>query len=101
MKKNDNVNEEQSINEKIVEITWWAFPNFEVKDGVIGKYEQEIASAFMAKNPNIKVNVEMLSYENGEEKINYAIESNSTPDVLYDSPGRIINYGKKGILQTF
>ncbi|MDY3208040.1 ABC transporter substrate-binding protein [Clostridium baratii] len=80
------------------EITWWAFPNFETKDGVVGKYEEEIAKAFMEKNPDIKVNVEMLSFNGGGEKINAAIASKSAPDVLYDAPGRIIDYARIGAL---
>lgn len=85
-------------SDKKVEITWWAFPNFETKDDVVGKYEEELADAFMAKNPNIKVNVEMLSFNGGGEKINAAIASNSAPDVLYDAPGRIIDYARQGVL---
>lgn len=95
--KSDNNKEEVVVNKK-VEITWWAFPNFETKDGVVGKYEKEIADAFMKKNSDIKVNVEMLSYNDGEEKINEAIASNSQPDVLYDAPGRIIDYARQGLL---
>ena len=85
-------------DQKPVEITWWAFPNFETKDGVVGKYEEELAQAFTAKNTNIKVKVEMLSFNGGGEKINAAIASNSAPDVLYDAPGRIIDYARKGVL---
>lgn len=87
-----------AAGDKPVEITWWAFPNFETKDGVVGKYEEELAAAFNAKNPNIKVKVEMLSFNGGGEKINAAIASNSAPDVLYDAPGRIIDYARKGVL---
>lgn len=86
--------------QKTVEITWWAFPNFETKDGVVGKYEEDLVAAFTAKNPNIKVKVEMLSFTGGGEKINAAIASNSAPDVLYDAPGRIIDYARQGVLAT-
>ncbi len=98
---NGNSNNEDKggdSSEKNVEITWWAFPNFETKDDVVGKYEEELADAFMAKNPNIKVKVEMLSFNGGGEKINAAIASNSAPDVLYDAPGRIIDYARQGVL---
>ena len=98
MNNDNDIESEKASNDKNVEITWWAFPNFKTKDGVVGEYEENIVDAFMDKNPNIKVNVEMLSFEDGEEKINSAILSNSTPDVLYDAPGRIINYAKKDLL---
>ncbi len=98
--KNQNTNDGKgaSTDHKQVEITWWAFPNFETKDGVVGKYEEELAEAFTAKNPNIKVSVEMLSFNGGGEKINAAIASNSAPDILYDAPGRIIDYARQGVL---
>jgi len=81
-----------------VEITWWNFPNFEVLDGQVGKYEGELIKAFEEKNSNIKVNVEMISFNNGSEKINAAIASKSAPDILYDAPGRIIDYARQGVL---
>lgn len=98
--KNQNTNDGKgaSTDHKQVEITWWAFPNFETKDGVVGKYEEELAEAFTDKNPNIKVSVEMLSFNGGGEKINAAIASNSAPDILYDAPGRIIDYARQGVL---
>ena len=99
-KGNENAGGDKGASDKPVEITWWAFPNFETKDGVVGKYEEELAAAFTAKNPNIKVNVEMLSFTGGGEKINAAIASNSAPDVLYDAPGRIIDYARQGVLAT-
>ncbi|MEG0616333.1 MAG: extracellular solute-binding protein [Oscillospiraceae bacterium] len=81
-----------------VEITWWAFPTFAKVDDTVGKYEQAVADAFMAKNPNIKVKVEMIDFKTGPDKIATAIQGNTTPDVLFDAPGRIIGYGKDGVL---
>ncbi|MEG1104685.1 MAG: extracellular solute-binding protein [Oscillospiraceae bacterium] len=83
---------------KDVEITWWAFPVFAQVDGTVGKYEQSIADAFMAKNPNIKVKVEMIDFTSGPEKIATAIQGGTAPDVLFDAPGRIVDYGKSGAL---
>ena len=90
--------EDASASAEKVEITWWNFPNFEVVDGQVGKYEEGLIKAFEEKNPNIKVNVEMISFTNGTEKINAAIASKSAPDVLYDAPGRIIDYARQGVL---
>lgn len=84
-----------------VEITWWNYPNFSVMDGEVGKYEKEIVKAFNKKYPDIKVKVEMLSYNGGPEKVNAAIASKSQPDMIYDYPGRIIDYGKQGLLADF
>jgi multiple sugar transport system substrate-binding protein len=83
---------------KQVEITWWNYPSWDMLDGEVGKYEKEIIKAFNQKNPNIKVNLEMLNFNDGPQKVNVAIASKSTPDVIYDYPGRILDYGKQGIL---
>ncbi|WP_284645196.1 ABC transporter substrate-binding protein [Paenibacillus silviterrae] len=83
---------------KPVEITWWNFPNFQPLDGEVGKYEKQIIAAFNKKYPEIKVNLEMITFEGGPQKLNVAIASNTAPDVIYDAPGRIIDWGKKKLL---
>ncbi|MVX59274.1 extracellular solute-binding protein [Streptococcus danieliae] len=82
------------------EITWWAFPVFtqeKAEDGV-GTYEKSIIEAFEKQNPDVKVNLEMIDFKSGPEKITTAIEAGTAPDVLFDAPGRIIQYGKNGKL---
>jgi len=80
------------------EITWWAFPLFTSESGTSGDYEQSLVAEFNKKYPNIKVNVEMIDYTNGPEKIITAVEGGTAPDVLLDAPGRIIDYGTSGYL---
>ncbi|CAI6066585.1 ABC transporter substrate-binding protein [Cohnella sp. JJ-181] len=87
-----------SAEAKPVEITWWNFPNYQALDGEVGKYEKQIIAAFNGKYPNIKVNLEMITFDGGPEKLNVAIATNSAPDVIYDAPGRIVDWGKKGLL---
>ena len=76
------------------EITWWAFPTFGVDSG----YEQEVAEAFMAANPDVKVNIEIIDFTAGPDKLTAAISAGTAPDVLFDAPGRIIEYGNAGYL---
>lgn len=96
--KDDSTKVPASSDAKSVEITWWNFPNFQALDGEVGKYEEGIIAAFQEKNPDIKVNLEMLTFEGGPEKLNVAIATNTAPDVIYDAPGRIIDWGKKDLL---
>ncbi len=77
-----------------VAITWWAFPTFGVDSG----YEQELADAFMAANPDITVTVEIIDFQSGPDKLTAAMTSGTAPDVLFDAPGRIIEYGNGGYL---
>lgn len=82
------------------EITWWAFPTFtqENADDGVGTYEQKIIDAFEKENPDISVKLETVDFTSGPEKITTAIEAGTMADVLFDAPGRIIEYGKNGKL---
>ncbi|URN95041.1 MAG: extracellular solute-binding protein [Candidatus Pristimantibacillus lignocellulolyticus] len=83
-----------------VEITWWNFPNFTALDGEVGKFEKQIIAAFNEKHPEITVNLEMLTFDGGPEKLNVAIATKTAPDVIYDAPGRIIDWAKKDLLAS-
>ncbi|MDQ6422134.1 sugar ABC transporter substrate-binding protein [Paenibacillus sp. LHD-117] len=89
---------ETPANADPVEITWWNFPSYQPLDGEVGKYEKEIIAAFNKKYPEIKVNLEMITFDGGPEKLNVAISTNSAPDLIYDAPGRIIDWAKKDLL---
>ena len=77
-----------------VEITWWAFPTFGVNSG----YEEELIAAFNEVHPEIKVNLSIIDFTGGPDQLTSAIEANTAPDVLFDAPGRIVEYGKAGKL---
>ncbi|MBD7968485.1 extracellular solute-binding protein [Paenibacillus gallinarum] len=93
-----NTAEKPADTNKPVEITWWNFPTYQALDGEVGKYEKQLIEAFNQKHPEIKVNLEMITYDGGPEKLNVAIATNSAPDVIYDAPGRIIDWAKKDLL---
>ncbi|MDD3839905.1 MAG: sugar ABC transporter substrate-binding protein [Clostridia bacterium] len=82
-----------------VEIVWWQYPRYtNVGEKEVGDFENEIIADFEEENPNIKVKIEMIPWNGGPEKVNVAIASNNTPDILFDYPGRIIGYGIQGAL---
>ena len=85
---------EEGTPEGVTEITWWAFPTFGVDSG----YEQQVADAFMAANPDVKVNVEIIDFTSGADALTSAITAGTAHDVLFDAPGRIIEYGNAGNL---
>lgn len=88
------------ITQMKAEIIWWAFPTFaqENADDPAGTYEQKVIDAFNQKYPNIKVTLQTIDFTSGPDAITAAIEGNAAPDVLFDAPGRIIEYGKNGKL---
>ena len=79
-----------------VEISLWTYP--------IGKWVDEetvksLIADFNAVYPNITVNVEYLDYQNGDDKVNTAIEGGQAPDIIMEGPERLIAiWGAKGLM---
>ena len=77
-----------------VEISLWTYPI-----GNWGKQEvvDQLLAKFNAAYPNIKVTVEYLTYTDGDDKVNTAIEGNAAPDIVMEGPERLVaNWGAKG-----
>ena len=75
------------------EITLWTYPiggwgNQETVDALMAAFEAETG---------IKVTVEYLTYADGDDKVNTAIEGNAAPDLIMEGPERLVaNWGAKG-----
>ena len=76
------------------EITLWTYP--------IGSWSQsevvdEIVANFNAVHPEIKVNVQYLDYQSGDDQVTTAIEAGTTPDIIFEGPERLVaNWGAAG-----
>ena len=76
------------------EISLWTYPiggwgDQATVDGLIAEFE--------AANPGIKVTVDYLTYADGDDKVNTAIEGNAAPDLIMEGPERLVaNWGAKG-----
>ncbi len=75
------------------ELTLWTYP-------IGGWGTQETVDALMAEfeaATGIKVTVEYLTYADGDDKVNTAIEGNAAPDLIMEGPERLVaNWGAKG-----
>lgn len=75
------------------EISLWTYP-------IGGWGTQETVDALMADfeaATGIKVTVEYLTYADGDDKVNTAIEGNAAPDLIMEGPERLVaNWGAKG-----
>lgn len=85
-----------------VTIQWWSFPVFaqENEEESTGSYEKKLIQTFEAKHPDIKVQLKMIDFTTGPEKVEIAIANDSAPDVLLDAPGRIVDYGHRGYMMN-
>ena len=76
------------------EITLWTYP--------IGSWSQsevvdEVIANFNAVHPEIKVNVQYLDYQSGDDQVTTAIEAGTTPDIIFEGPERLVaNWGAAG-----
>ena len=78
----------------VTEISLWTYPI-----GDWGKQEvvDQLLADFNAAHPEIKVTVEYLTYTDGDDKVNTAIEGNAAPDLIMEGPERLVaNWGAKG-----
>ena len=79
-----------------IEISLWTYD--------IGNWDDQattdaLLADFNAVYPNIKVNIEYLTYADGDDKVNTAIEGGQAPDIIMEGPERLIaNWGAKGLL---
>jgi len=77
-----------------VEITLWTYP--------IGSWANEstvneVIANFNAVHPEIKVNVQYLDYQSGDDQVTSAIEAKTTPDIIFEGPERLVaNWGANG-----
>ena len=85
--------------ENPISITFWNFPNF-TGDTEFGKgdYDLALIKAFEEKHPNVKVEYQAIEFTDGPAKLETAIQSRTNPDVVYDAPGRVIDWASKGYL---
>ena len=58
-----------------------------------------LIAAFNEANPDIKVTVTPINYQDGDQKLTSAITSGSGPDIIFEGPERIVgNYARNGLM---
>jgi len=89
----EGASEAPAAAEAAKEITLWTYP-------IGGWGTQATVDELMAKfeaETGIKVTVEYLTYADGDDKVNTAIEGNAAPDLIMEGPERLVaNWGAKG-----
>lgn len=83
-----------STDSEVTSISLWTYPI-----GGWGSQDKvdELLEGFHAANPNIKVTVDYLTYADGDDKVNTAIEGGAAPDLIMEGPERLVsNWGAKG-----
>lgn len=82
-----------------VTIKFWNFPNFTGDEELAkGDYDKALIAEFEEKHPNIEIDFQEIEFTDGPDKLETAIQSRTNPDVVYDAPGRIIDWASKDYL---
>lgn len=83
-----------ALAEEDVSITLWTYP---VGSWNSAEVVDEVIANFNAVHPNIKVSVEYLDYQSGDDQVTAAIEAGTTPDIILEGPERLVtNWGAAG-----
>ena len=79
---------------KAADITLWTYPVGNWGDSAT---VDALIANFNEAYPDINVTVEYLDYQNGDDKVNTAIEGGQAPDIVLEGPERLVaNWGAKG-----
>jgi ABC-type glycerol-3-phosphate transport system substrate-binding protein len=89
-----------------VSITYWVDPRFQRIKGMemetenFGDFEKIQAKKFMEKYPNVKIDVQSVTWDDLPKKIPAAVAAGTPPDILRDYLGRTAQYAHQGVLEN-
>lgn len=79
-----------------VELNLWSF---NVGGFAEASNWEPIIAAFNEQNPDIKITVTPINYQDGDQKLTSAITAGTGPDVIFEGPERIVgNYAREGLM---
>ena len=79
-----------------VELNLWSF---NVGGFAEASNWEPIIAAFNEQNPDIKITVTPINYQDGDQKLPSAITAGTGPDIIFEGPERIVgNYAREGLM---
>ena len=94
--RNQPVPDSGTEEAEAVELTLWTFP---VGDWGNPTALSGLLAGFRRDHPNIHISVECLDYDTGDARINEAIAQGAAPDLVLESPERLVsNWGERGLM---
>ena len=87
-----------------VRIKFWAFPLWNgitgnEKDGTPEDWPRLKIREFEALHPDVKIDLEVLTWQGGGQKLDLAVLSRTYPDVCYFAAANIRKYADQGVLE--
>lgn len=81
-----------------VNLTFWAYPYYTKDDKESGWYCRRVAGEFQEMYPEVNIEVEILPWAKGNEKVAIAIATDTTADILLWSAALASSYAQQGAL---
>ena len=79
-----------------VELNLWSF---NVGGFAEASNWEPIIAAFNEQNPDVKITVTPINYQDGDQKLTSAITAGTGPDIIFEGPERIVgNYAREGLM---
>ena len=87
-----------------IHIRWWTFPlwsgiNGTEKDGTPEDWPRLKIKQFEATHPNVKIDLEVVTWQGGGQKLDLAVLSRTYPDICYLAAVNLKKYADQGILE--
>jgi len=89
-----------SAKEKI-KINYWTAPFFQAIDKEAGWFENEAAREFEEIYPEVEIEILVIPWAQGDEKIRIAIASDTMPDIMMHSNDRLWDLANRGLAVSF
>ncbi|MBP1992461.1 ABC transporter substrate-binding protein [Paenibacillus eucommiae] len=92
--------------EKEITISYWVDPRFKLVQGLedqtkeYGDWEKLQAAEFTKLHPNVKIEVQALTWDDLGKKVPISITAQTNPDILRDYLGRTSQYAHQGVLEN-
>lgn len=84
-----------------VELIFWAYCYHTDPDKENGWFERRVITEFQEIYPEVEFELQMLPWADGPKKVQMAIATDTTPDIIFDCDMRIMSYAAAGALSDF
>lgn len=102
-----SVGEENTITDKPVTLEVWVGPAWMgvwdqmEPNAQYGDFHRYVAEEYMKLHPNVTINIETVDSTSRVERLSAAIQSNTVPNIVFDSAFSIYDYAHAGLLDSF
>ncbi|NPV09824.1 MAG: extracellular solute-binding protein [Anaerolineae bacterium] len=92
-----------------IPIAWWVYPQW---DGITGEeaeidgkeptaldWPRHVSEQFMEMHPEVRVDLELMDWGTGRQKVNVAAAAGLGPDVWWEDNGEILKFALQGVLE--